>query len=121
MKYNCGFKQGKWEGRPAGPLTKKPFCSKVLFDCRPDKVQGMHMMSSIKTMKSGYKRHGLGTQPFNTCSDRYSPTINHKCQLLRNMQLYINIQNNFLSFASHCNIFSILKCFAIFLLFMGTN
>ena len=121
MKYNCGFKQGKWEGRPAEPLTKKAFCSKALFDCRPDKVQGMYMMSSIKTMKSENNRHGLGTQLFHTCSNRYAPTINHKCQLLRNMQLYINIQNKFLSFASHCNIFSILKCFCNFPSFYGNK
>ena len=114
MKYNYGFKLGKWEGRPAEPLTKKAFCSKALLDCRPDKVQGMYMMSSIITMKRENNRHGLGTQPFNTCSNRCAPTINHKCQSLRNMQLYINIQNNFMSFASHCNIFSILKCFCNF-------
>lgn len=66
-------------------------------------------------------RHDLGTQPFNTCSNRYASTINHKCQLLRNMQLYTNIQNNFLSFASHCNIFSILKCFCNFPSFYGNK
>ena len=71
-------------------------------------------------MENENKRHGLGIQPFNTCPNSYAIISNHKQQLLRNIQWYISIENNFLFCFPH-NIYSFLKCCYGFPYFYGNK